>query len=729
MPDGTIVLIGGSTTNGYLNDVWQSGDQGATWARVNANAGWTPRDSLGIAALSDGSIVVSGGTLAGGYTQFNDVWRSTDKGVTWTEMTPHAKWAARYGHRMAAMPDGSVIITGGYTFGNGYWNDVWRSTDKGATWSRVNPGAAWPGRILHTSVVMHDGSIILMGGQVGSSYANDTWRSADNGVTWTLVTPKAGWDSRFTHTSVVMPDGSIVLMGGWDGREMGDVWRFTLARSTLKNPADSPDKDIPTADTKAPAAGFSVNGNADLSSPWTRLNANAAWTPRAWHSSVVMRDGSIVLIGGMDQYFSRKNDVWRSMDNGTTWMLMNARAGWSARYGQTCVAMPDGSIVLMGGYEHSKVKNDVWRSKDNGATWALVTPGAGWSARFEHSSVVMPDGSILVMGGRDLTNKMNDVWRSTDYGATWTQVTTHAGWSARHSFCSVVMPDSSILLMGGYDSTGRTGVKDDTWRSTDNGATWTQVNAGAWGGRYDFSSVVMPDGVILLMGGADTITRMGDMWQSMDNGATWTRVTTYAGWPARYGQSSVVLPDGSVVLTGGTAYGSDGGDLNDVWRLIPAGFISGDGPGVIRITKESRPISMKQGTDARITITVFNRGLAPVHDVEIVDTTLPEFPVVDGAMQYAVPSIESNDSRIFTYTVHATEPGSFRLPKTKVMYADQEGNYQITFSDYEKVNVLASLIPPTPENEADAVFGDMTDWFNGLDRYLESMITDNSRSL
>ena len=464
----------------------------------------------------------------------------------------------------------------------------------------------------------------------------------------------------------------------------------------------------------------------DFPASWALITPKAAWTPRAWHSSVVMRDGSIVLIGGMDQYFSRKNDVWRSTDNGTTWILMNTRAGWSARYGQTCVAMPDGSILVMGGYEHSKVNKDVWRSKDNGATWSLVTPGAGWSARFEHTSVVMPDDSILLMGGRDLTNKMNDVWRSSDNGATWTQVTAHAGWSARHSFSSVVMPDGSILLMGGYDSTGRTGVKDDTWRSTDNGATWTQVNAGAWGGRYDFSSVVMPDGSILLMGGADTITRMSDMWQSMDNGASWTQVTTHAGWPARYGQSSVILPDGSIVLTGGTAYGTDGGDMNDVWRLIPDGFMPGNSSGVIRITKECNPVSMKLGTDARITITVYNQGPAPVHDVEIVDTTLPEFPVVEGTMQYTVPTIESNDSRILTYTVHATEPGSFRLTKTKVMYANQEGNYQITYSDYEKVNVLASLIPPTPENETDAVFGDLADWFNMLDRYLEAIIAEKS---
>ena len=47
-----------------------------------------------------------------------------------------------------------------------------------------------------------------------------------------------------------------------------------------------------------------------------------------------------------------------------------------------------------------------------------------------HSSVVMPDGSIVLMGGNDYGLK-NDVWRSTDNGATWTEVNASAGWSAR----------------------------------------------------------------------------------------------------------------------------------------------------------------------------------------------------------------------------------------------------------------------------------------------------------
>ena len=78
--------------------------------------------------------------------------------------------------------------------------------------------------------------------------------------------------------------------------------------------------------------------------------------------------------------------------------------------------------------------SDVWRSTDNGATWTQMKPwdATGWSGRFGHSSVVMPDGSIVLMGGIDGSVK-NDVWRSTDKGATWTQVTANAGWSSGRS--------------------------------------------------------------------------------------------------------------------------------------------------------------------------------------------------------------------------------------------------------------------------------------------------------
>jgi PGF-pre-PGF domain-containing protein len=129
--------------------------------------------------------------------------------------------------------------------------------------------------------------------------------------------------------------------------------------------------------------------------------------------------------------------------------------------------------VLTGGQDSSWYKNDTWRSTDEGATWTQVNASGGWSTRQEHSSVVMPDGSIVLMGGWDATYGVgykNDTWQSTDEGATWTQVNASAGWSARCGHTSVVLPDGSILLMGGLDINGN-GIKNDVWRLTTAGSS------------------------------------------------------------------------------------------------------------------------------------------------------------------------------------------------------------------------------------------------------------------
>ncbi|MDD5189322.1 MAG: PKD domain-containing protein, partial [Methanoregula sp.] len=172
-----------------------------------------------------------------------------------------------------------------------------------------------------------------------------------------------------------------------------------------------------------------------------------------------------------------------------------------------------------------------------------------------------------LMGGRD-SNYKNDVWQSADYGVTWTQINASAGWSARGYHSSVVMPDGSIILMGGMDDISG---KNDVWRSTDNGATWIQMTASAgWSARYGHTSVAMPDGSMILMGGSGSSGYKNDVWRSTDYGTTWTLVNANAGWSARSYHSSVVMPDSSIVLMGG---GDSDGKKNDVWRLMPTGSV------------------------------------------------------------------------------------------------------------------------------------------------------------
>ena len=368
-------LIGKVATGGRLNAY---NALVATPPPLNAN--FTANTSAGTAPSTVMFTDTSAGSPSGWAWYFGDEnWTESQ----WTLVNASAGWSGRYGHTGVSLPDGSIVLMGGY--GGGIKNDVWRSTDRGATWTLVNASAGWSGRVYHSSVAMPDGSIVLMGGEDGVGIKGDVWRSIDRGTTWRQVNASAGWSGRVYHSSVAMPDGSIVLTGGFGtGGYRNDTWRSTNNGAT-----------------------------------WTQVNASGGWLAREYHSSVVMPDGSIVLMGGTDNYnHSYLNDVWRSTDNGASWLRVNASAGWSGRFLQSSVVMPDGSIVLMGGFGSDGYMNDVWRSTDNGTSWMLVNTGAGWTKRWDHQSVAMPDGSIVLIGGVDGSAYKNDVWQLMPAGSS-----------------------------------------------------------------------------------------------------------------------------------------------------------------------------------------------------------------------------------------------------------------------------------------------------------------------
>jgi uncharacterized repeat protein (TIGR02543 family) len=250
-----------------------------------------------------------------------------------------------------------------------------------------------------------------------------------------------------------------------------------------------------------------------------------------------------------------------------TWTQMTGAAGWSARNGHAVVTLPDGSVVLTGGVDSPwGWRNDAWRSTDQGTTWTQMTAAGGWPTRYFHVGCVLADGSIVIAGGwgdGSPGRNLNDVWRSTDQGATWTQMTAAAGWTARHALCAVALADGSMVIAGGQ---GAGEMYGDVWRSTDQGATWTQMTAAAWPGRIHASCVALPGGRILVMGGiADDGQGKNEIWASDDQGATWAELVTQNPWTARSAHAATVLPDGSIVVMGGTVQ-VGGSRINDVWR-------------------------------------------------------------------------------------------------------------------------------------------------------------------
>ena len=111
-------------------------------------------------------------------------------------------------------------------------------------------------------------------------------------------------------------------------------------------------------------------GDESYTEAWTQVNTNATWARRAFHSCVALQDGSIVLMGGYYGVGPALDDVWRSTDYGSTWEMQTLNAEWPARMGSSGVVMPDGSILLIGGEGEPGFSyyNDTWRSTDNGVT-------------------------------------------------------------------------------------------------------------------------------------------------------------------------------------------------------------------------------------------------------------------------------------------------------------------------------------------------------------------------
>ena len=93
-------------------------------------------------------------------------------------------------------------------------NDVWLSTNLGISWSLSTLYASWGIRCAHQSVVI-DSTIYLMGGE-GNTLYNDVWKSSNLGSTWSICTSFASWSQR-AYFRAVTYSSVIIVIGGYDG--------------------------------------------------------------------------------------------------------------------------------------------------------------------------------------------------------------------------------------------------------------------------------------------------------------------------------------------------------------------------------------------------------------------------------------------------------------------------------------------------------------------------------
>ncbi|KAF4672117.1 hypothetical protein FOL47_000888 [Perkinsus chesapeaki] len=233
--------------------------------------------------------------------------------------------------------------------------------------------------------------------------------------------------------------------------------------------------------------------------------------------------------------------------------------GFDGRSGHALLACWDANTVyLSGGLDSmSRSMSDVYCSVDGGRAWECRAASADWTPRMGHCLVSLNhDSALLLLGGWDRHfNFKNDVWRSSDGGRTWTEMIPDdptQSFPPRCNFACAVLDTGRIIVCGGL---GTNNVHlNDVWCSDDSGENWTQLhNSAPWEPRWAMGFTTLNGGSSFIIVGGTTMTGfLSDVWRSDDGGETWHAETLNGEFGPRGGMAVVQHnPSGMLVLCGG----------------------------------------------------------------------------------------------------------------------------------------------------------------------------------
>lgn len=256
--------------------------------------------------------------------------------------------------------------------------------------------------------------------------------------------------------------------------------------------------------------------------------------------------------------------VMRSTNGGTSWTQLGATDFGDQNVSDINLHPDDPTEIYVTTGRGANGGGYIWRSTNSGNTWtqALSTFADWYGTSFSTSVGGVRYIWAVGSGGR--------IRRSTN-GTTWTTITPPAGFSGVADIaCSKVSQQTVYLLASN---------QQDIWKTTNNGASWTNITAGfinGTGSDPDYNWSQSSYDWYIETGRTDAaqdivVVGLIDIVASRNGGATWFSV----GGPTWDGANSVTHNDQhSICIDPSNAdnfwFGNDGGVYKASWIDFPA---------------------------------------------------------------------------------------------------------------------------------------------------------------
>jgi uncharacterized protein (TIGR03437 family) len=568
---GLVSSASGATTFPPLGDrgIWKSTDGGMTWRNVNpANlarldkAGTDvlldPRDARRVfAAISEMGIYRStaGGEpgtweqLAGGLpsadldriklaagpplapstnatlyaaisrfsnTRLLGVFKSTDNGTTWTQLTTPAPTTSGtfYALALAVDPvDANVLYYGTLTNSTSTGGTFWRSRDGGQTWADLSLGDGVTGGLhvdTHWIAVSSTNRNILFTANDGGLWRTDN-ATADV-VAWTSLNQSLNLTQ--LYTLALHPTEPNILLGGtqdngtnryngnlnWFHARGGDggaalidqanpqvMYHTFLNRNSASSsfPIIGPEISFDGGNTWARRGCFGCTAQMGNFNPADRLSDYA---PMAQHTGFTGASGNVIYCG--------THRLYRSADQGVTWTGLGASAdgfgadltknmpepGYANGFPSYISALAAHPLLDTSMNPPGEV---VWVGTGDGLVQRTTNAGAGANAIFTNvtkaplpnryvTDIALdasdPQRAFVTYSGFNLSTPATPghVFMTSDQGATWTNLSGNLP----------DIPVTSIALDPALPNTVFIGTDLGVFQTTDGGVTWSRLNDG-----------------------------------------------------------------------------------------------------------------------------------------------------------------------------------------------------------------------------------------------------------